>query len=243
MSQGHYILDAECQQELQKWAKEYGWENISTNISIYESTHHFSGEHREVTYPVPLAWKTGKVISFAPKRKYEKDKHWVLNVNGGYTHRNNYLRSTTYGRKFERLSMTLYLGNTPPLKEVELPKTIILIVGERHIRTGSMDLSKMKMTETKVEEKNENDMEDKPITYPRLVACPHCKGMVEVESLNCGIFRHAIRAKPGEKPVQEPHAKEATLEEWKKKGWLLGCGLPFVIDKKTHQVKAVDTYD
>ena len=241
MSQGHYILDTDCQQKLQNWAKEYGWENISTNIAIYESTRHLSGDHKEVTYSSPLKWKTGKVVAFAPRRKYEKDKHWVLSVNGGYTHRNGYLRSTSYGAKFERLSMTIYLGNTPPQKEVRSPDMTLLIVGERHTRTGSIDMSRMKIMETKEEEEKKES--DKPITYPRFVACPHCGGMVEVESVNCGIFRHAIRAKPGEKPVQEPHAKKATLEEWKKKGWLLGCGLPFVIDKKTHEVKAVDTYD
>lgn len=237
MSQGHYILDTECQKQLQNWAKDYGWHSISPNISIYDSSRHYYGSHEELKYPEPLEWKPGRVISVIPNRKYPNDKHWVLLINGGYTHRNDFLRTTPYGKKYERLSMFIFLGTSEPDKTVIPPLLPIRIMGERHIRTGSMDMTAMMRSFEEVKEYNE------PITYPRIVTCPHCKDMIEITSVNCGIFRHAIRQKPGENAVQEPHASKDTLADWKEKGWLIGCGLPFVIDKNTHEVKAVDVYN
>jgi hypothetical protein len=49
--------------------------------------------------------------------------------------------------------------------------------------------------------------------------CPHCGGMVEIEQINCGIFRHGI-FKTGEQIPPHDQKKEYADSIW-------GCGKPF----------------
>lgn len=58
-----------------------------------------------------------------------------------------------------------------------------------------------------------------------LIECPWCGGLVEVEKLNCGIFRHGIDKSSGQQ--LDPHAKMETIDLLRDKGNLIGCGKPF----------------
>jgi hypothetical protein len=50
--------------------------------------------------------------------------------------------------------------------------------------------------------------------------CPHCQGGIEIEAVNCGIFRHAEDITTKE---QNPHASEAEIQGKS----IRGCGKPF----------------
>lgn len=58
-----------------------------------------------------------------------------------------------------------------------------------------------------------------------MVTCPWCDGLVVVEELRCGIFRHGAFRDTG---LQiDPHASQAQIEQWAAEGRLVGCGRPF----------------
>ena len=59
-----------------------------------------------------------------------------------------------------------------------------------------------------------------------IIFCPHCGGMIEIELINCGIFRHAI-FKNGTQINQ--HADKQTCEKYLKDNLIFGCGGPFKI--------------
>lgn len=58
-----------------------------------------------------------------------------------------------------------------------------------------------------------------------LIFCPNCGGCIEIESINCMIFRHAIY-KDGQ--PYNPHATEQQIEQDKNN--ILGCGVMFKYD-------------
>jgi len=63
-----------------------------------------------------------------------------------------------------------------------------------------------------------------------LFECPHCHGSIEIEQLNCGIFRHA------ELKTQQalnPHATQKEMEQLIQTNSIHGCGKPFRYDGKT----------
>jgi hypothetical protein len=49
--------------------------------------------------------------------------------------------------------------------------------------------------------------------------CPHCGGLIEIEAINCGIFRHGIYKSGTQIPPHDPK-KNYGDSIW-------GCGLPF----------------
>jgi len=61
-----------------------------------------------------------------------------------------------------------------------------------------------------------------------IVNCPHCQGAVEIEQLNCGIFRHGVFIIDS-KPVP-PHSPMHLCEMWYKQKKILGCGKPFRVE-------------
>lgn len=75
-----------------------------------------------------------------------------------------------------------------------------------------------------------NREDQKKLEEPSVI-CPHCGGGVEIESVNCGIFRHGIMKATG---VQmEPHLPKDQCEQLVKTDAIRGCGKPFrLVDKK-----------
>jgi len=59
------------------------------------------------------------------------------------------------------------------------------------------------------------------------IECPHCKNMMCIEKLNCGIFRHGVEILSGKQI--DPHASKEVCDDLIKKGLIYGCGNPFEI--------------
>ena len=60
-----------------------------------------------------------------------------------------------------------------------------------------------------------------------LIECPHCNQIIEIELINCGIFRHGTYKATGEQI--DPHMSKEGCDEVVKKGLIYGCGRPFRI--------------
>lgn len=60
--------------------------------------------------------------------------------------------------------------------------------------------------------------------------CPHCKGTIIVDEINCGIFRHGAWKKTGQQIP--PHASKEDCEKWSENAW--GCCKPFQIVKENN---------
>lgn len=57
------------------------------------------------------------------------------------------------------------------------------------------------------------------------IECPWCKGLVEIEQINCGIFRHGYDR--FFRPIA-PHASQRVCQQQTK----YGCGKPFKFNGK-----------
>lgn len=57
------------------------------------------------------------------------------------------------------------------------------------------------------------------------VECPHCRGIVEILQINCGIFRHGIFKQNGQQ--LDPHLPKHVCDMVYSNGLILGCGKPF----------------
>jgi len=62
------------------------------------------------------------------------------------------------------------------------------------------------------------------------IKCPHCKELVEIESVNCAIFRHGV-LKSNYQQIP-PHAPKNICDELKKRKLIYGCSKPFKLIKK-----------
>lgn len=59
------------------------------------------------------------------------------------------------------------------------------------------------------------------------VKCPHCNGLMEIDEINCAIFRHGYNKETG---LQIPaHLEKKACDELIKKGLIYGCGKPFKV--------------
>lgn len=77
---------------------------------------------------------------------------------------------------------------------------------------------------------------DPPVGVPTVykTACPHCGEHVEIEQINCGIFRHGntLDGQP-----LSPHLPRAECDRLRSERLLIhGCGRPFKFDGKTISV-------
>lgn len=57
-----------------------------------------------------------------------------------------------------------------------------------------------------------------------IVLCPHCKHYIEIDQVNCGIFRHAMYKNGQPFP---PHAPKDICNDALSRGLIYGCGKPF----------------
>ena len=55
------------------------------------------------------------------------------------------------------------------------------------------------------------------------VDCPHCGVSIEIEALNCAIFRCGVYKIDINKSIN-PHAPKAECDELKEKDLIYGCG-------------------
>lgn len=58
-----------------------------------------------------------------------------------------------------------------------------------------------------------------------LVECPHCKVMIEILEVNCGIFRCGIHKDTGQQV--SPHLPKKECDDLKKEDRIWGCCRPF----------------
>jgi hypothetical protein len=70
-----------------------------------------------------------------------------------------------------------------------------------------------------------------------IVECPHCNHLVQIEQVNCGIFRHAV-FKHNDEPIQ-PHSSKEECEKLLKDGIINGCAKPFRIIFENSEMKAI----
>lgn len=70
-----------------------------------------------------------------------------------------------------------------------------------------------------------------------IVTCPHCLLLVEIEQINCAIFRHGI-LKSNRQQIP-PHASKTDCDNYIKNNLIIGCGLPFKLVNENDEPKAV----
>ena len=62
-----------------------------------------------------------------------------------------------------------------------------------------------------------------------IVKCPHCEQYMEIEQLNCKIFRHGTLRSNGKQI--DPHSPKDLCDYYVKNEKIFGCGKPFRIEK------------
>jgi len=62
-----------------------------------------------------------------------------------------------------------------------------------------------------------------------VVTCPHCSGSIEIEQINCGIFRHGVLKSTNTQI--NPHSSKETCDNLLEKNLIYGCSKPFRITK------------
>ena len=66
------------------------------------------------------------------------------------------------------------------------------------------------------------------------IYCPSCKVPIEIEAVNCGIFRCGVYKVTGAQ--LDPHATQAVCENAVKANMIWGCGKPFSLETGTPEV-------
>ena len=68
---------------------------------------------------------------------------------------------------------------------------------------------------------------NKNILVDVVIVCPHCDSFVNIEQINCAIFRHGSFKSNG---LQiPPHSSKADCDAFISKGEIYGCGKPFIV--------------
>ena len=60
-----------------------------------------------------------------------------------------------------------------------------------------------------------------------IITCPHCNAYIEIEQINCAIFRHACY-KNNMQQIN-PHLSKSECERLINENLIYGCGKPFMI--------------
>jgi hypothetical protein len=68
-----------------------------------------------------------------------------------------------------------------------------------------------------------------------IVQCPHCEDYIEIEAINCGIFRHGQYQSNG---IQlPPHSPKELCDKVYEEKVIYGCGKPFKVYIENDEVK------
>jgi hypothetical protein len=67
-----------------------------------------------------------------------------------------------------------------------------------------------------------------------IVNCPHCNLLVEIESINCGIFRHAVYKRTNSHIP--PHTPKNECDRLFQSGEVWGCAKPFRVTLEQNQI-------
>jgi hypothetical protein len=62
-----------------------------------------------------------------------------------------------------------------------------------------------------------------------IILCPHCESYIEIEQLNCRIFRHGIFRATGKQI--DPHSSKEKCDYYVANSLIYGCGKPFMIER------------
>ena len=62
-----------------------------------------------------------------------------------------------------------------------------------------------------------------------VITCPHCKDLIIIEKLNCGVFRHGVYKQNGKQIPQ--HLNKTLCDELASSNMIYGCGKPFHFDE------------
>ena len=81
-------------------------------------------------------------------------------------------------------------------------------------------------------------MEDMGKKKEIIIECPHCKGTVVIEQLNCKIFRHGTFKKDGKQ--MNPHETKEKCDKFVKDELIHGCGKPFKVISKENEYISVE---
>jgi len=63
-----------------------------------------------------------------------------------------------------------------------------------------------------------------------LVQCPHCNLLIEIEQINCAIFRHGVYRQTGEQIP--PHHPKSECDLLAEQNLIYGCGKPFRVQQE-----------
>lgn len=73
-----------------------------------------------------------------------------------------------------------------------------------------------------------------------LLNCPHCQQLIEIEQINCGIFRCGIYRQTGQQIP--PHHPKSECDRLTEQNLIYGCGKPFRIQvEKDNEEKIIYT--
>jgi hypothetical protein len=70
-----------------------------------------------------------------------------------------------------------------------------------------------------------------------VVTCPHCELLVEIESINCAIFRHGVFKKDNKQI--NPHSSKEDCDRYINNDMIIGCGKPFKLEFEKNEYKAI----
>ena len=73
-----------------------------------------------------------------------------------------------------------------------------------------------------------------------IIKCPHCEDFIEIEVLNCKIFRHGVFKNNGQNIP--PHSSKANCDSYITNNLIYGCGKPFkiIVDGDKYIVEICD---
>ena len=70
-----------------------------------------------------------------------------------------------------------------------------------------------------------------------IIMCPHCQSYIEIEEINCAIFRHGVIKKTNTQINQ--HASKDECDTYIKNNTINGCGKPFRVISENNEYKAI----
>lgn len=74
-----------------------------------------------------------------------------------------------------------------------------------------------------------------------LLPCPHCQQLIEIEQINCSIFRHGVYRVTYQQI--NPHAPKQECDRLFLDGLIYGCGKPFRVITQSDESLVAEACD